>query len=142
MTGKSEMVRRVVIEDYVEPARLARQPIRIRQGDLKAKMVKLGFPPGNANQIGSSIEAEKFWRPLGLEMRTPKGQSRNADTIYEFRFVEAANATEPNTSENPAARAFRLTEKLRGLLREELAAYGGAEGFMRWVRSDEDDASA
>jgi hypothetical protein len=25
------------------------------------------------------------------------------------------------------------------LLKDEIAAHGGAEGFIRWVRSDEDD---
>ncbi len=37
--------------------------------------------------------------------------------------------------------ATRLTENLRGLLKDELAEYGGAEGFMKWVRSDEDGFS-
>ena len=32
-----------------------------------------------------------------------------------------------------------MTEGLCGLLREEIAEIGGAEAFVRWVRSDEDD---
>jgi hypothetical protein len=43
--------------------------------------------------------------------------------------------------EDPTARAFRLTEKLRGLLKEELAEYGGGEAFLRWVRSEDEDAA-
>ena len=43
------------------------------------------------------------------------------------------------TDESPEERACRLTEKLRGLLKEELAEYGGAEAFVRWVRSDGDE---
>jgi hypothetical protein len=50
--------------------------------------------------------------------------------------------TEQPVSESPAERAHRLTEKLRGLLREELAEYGGAEGFIRWVRSDDEEDAA
>jgi hypothetical protein len=43
--------------------------------------------------------------------------------------------------ESSEAWALRLTEKLRGLLKEKLAEYGGGEAFLRWVRSgDEDDA--
>ena len=43
--------------------------------------------------------------------------------------------------ETPEAWAFRLTEKMRGLLKEELAEYGGGEAFLRWVRGyDEDEA--
>ena len=41
--------------------------------------------------------------------------------------------------EAPEARAARLTGKLFGLLKDELAEYGGGEAFMRWVRSDSDD---
>jgi hypothetical protein len=44
--------------------------------------------------------------------------------------------------ETPAERALRLTEKLRGLMQDEIAAHGGTEGFMRWVRSDEDEEAA
>ena len=44
--------------------------------------------------------------------------------------------------ESPEERALRLTEKLRGSLKDELAEYGGAEGFMKWVRSDEDDVTS
>jgi hypothetical protein len=47
-----------------------------------------------------------------------------------------------NDGETPEAKALRLTEKLRGLLKEELAEYGGGEAFLRWVRGyDEEDAA-
>jgi hypothetical protein len=41
--------------------------------------------------------------------------------------------------ETPSERAFRLTEKLRGLLKEELAEYGGGEAFLRWVRGYDEE---
>jgi hypothetical protein len=43
--------------------------------------------------------------------------------------------------EDPSDRAFRLTERLRGLLKEELAEYGGGEAFLRWIRSEGEDAA-
>jgi hypothetical protein len=43
--------------------------------------------------------------------------------------------------EDAAARAKRLTEALRGLLKEELKKHGGAEAFVRWIRSDEEEAA-
>ena len=104
-------------------------------------MLKLGFPVQNANQIASPIESEKFWKPLGLEMCSPKGQSRKVDTIFEFKFADEADQT-ARQEETPEERAFRLTERIRGLLKDEIAAFGGTEGFMRWVRSDEDEAAA
>jgi hypothetical protein len=30
---------------------------------------------------------------------------------------------------------------MRGLLKEELAEYGGGEAFLRWIRSEEEDAA-
>ena len=40
--------------------------------------------------------------------------------------------------ETPEERACRLTEKIRGILKDEIAEFGGAEAFIRWVRSDHD----
>ena len=42
--------------------------------------------------------------------------------------------------ETPKERSFRLTEQIRGLMKDEIAAHGGAEGYLRWVRSEEDEA--
>jgi hypothetical protein len=44
--------------------------------------------------------------------------------------------------ETPAERVHRLTEQLRGLLKDEIAQYGSAEEFIRWVRSDNDEDAA
>ena len=38
-------------------------------------------------------------------------------------------------------RARRLTSKLKGLLSEEIAEHGGAEAFVRWIRSDDKEAA-
>ena len=81
--GWSDKVRDVADRDFVRPARYSRSRVRIRFGDLKSKMLPVGFPAQNANQIASSIESEKFWRTLGLEMCTPKGQSRRVDTVFD-----------------------------------------------------------
>jgi len=45
----------------------------------------------------------------------------------------------PPTGETLEAWAHRLTEKLHGLLKEEMAAYGGGEAFLRWVRSEDEE---
>jgi hypothetical protein len=48
---------------------------------------------------------------------------------------------EDDAGEGAAARAKRLTEALRGLLKEELKEHGGAEAFVRWIRSDDEEAA-
>lgn len=75
---------------------------------------------------------------LGLSHVSKPGEARKA--ILERREAEAEAHGAPLVEETPAERAFRLTEKLRGLMKDEIAAHGGTEGFMRWVRSDEDAA--
>jgi hypothetical protein len=42
-------------------------------------------------------------------------------------------------AETPEEWAARMTGKIRGLMKEEIAAHGGAEGYMRWVRSDPEE---
>lgn len=41
--------------------------------------------------------------------------------------------------ESPEEKAQRLIEPLRGLLKEEFAQFGGAEGFLRWVRGYDEE---
>jgi bisphosphoglycerate-dependent phosphoglycerate mutase len=43
------------------------------------------------------------------------------------------------TDETPQEKAWRLTESLRGLLKEEFAEFGGAEGFLRMVRGYDEE---
>jgi hypothetical protein len=141
-TGWSERVREVADKEYVQPARSNRKRVRIQFGELRARMVKLGFPAGHFNQIATPLESAKFWEPRGLEMCTPKGQTRNDDTVFEFRFVDEQGKAQDAPVETPKERAMRAADELRGLLKEEIASFGGTEAFMRWVRSSDDDEDA
>ena len=42
--------------------------------------------------------------------------------------------------EDSDAWAERVTSKIRGLLKDEIAKFGGTEGFIRWVRSEDEEA--
>src|ERR1035441_2554165 len=98
-TGWSERVRDVADREYVQPARSGGSRVKIRFGDLRARMVRLGFPAGHFNQIATPLESAKFWQPRGLEMCTPKGQSRNDNTIFEFRFVDEPQKNQDRPAE-------------------------------------------
>jgi hypothetical protein len=154
-TGWSEKTRQFADREYVIPARPTRAPIRIRHGEIQKKLRRLGMPAQNANQVGTSLESDKFWKPRGLMLCSPKGQSRSIESVYEFRFIDsdqvvdcemptdraASESASFVSSEDPEARAKRVVDGLCGLLKDEIAAYGGTEAFMRWVRSEEDDAA-
>ena len=64
-----------------------------------------------------------------------KGKNPSLDSAD----VEAASTDEAGTPEDSAAWAKRVTGKLAGLLKDEMAAYGGGDAFMKWVRSDGED---
>jgi len=46
---------------------------------------------------------------------------------------------EQQRDETPEEWAHRMTGKLCGLLKDEIAAFGGGDAFLRWVRSDHCD---
>lgn len=143
-TGWSERVRELAREQYIEPMRGKAHVIRIPYGELKTKLVRMGFPANHANQVATPLEADKFLKPLGLELLSPKGQPRTIGSVLEFRFADAAETRleDPQSKEERIRRAMAAADELRGMLKDEIAAFGGAEAFIRWVRSDEDEDPA
>jgi hypothetical protein len=141
-TGWSERVREVAKREYIEPARATQGVVRIPFGELKSKLVRLGFPQSHANQVATPLETDKFWKPLGLELCSPKGQARTVDSVLVFRFAAGERTKQVYVKETPAEKASRLIGQMRGLMKNTIDSHGGAEAFIRWVRSDSDEDSA
>jgi hypothetical protein len=142
---QSDRVRDIVIRHYVSPALEAGSAkLSIRAGDvLKYAEATDGFPRGRTPLVCNVLQSKKLLDEAGLEIESvdgpPSRQSRKV--VVHYRFADAKRAqTNLAEVETPAERAHRLTEKLRGLMKDEIAAHGGAEAFIRWVRSDEDAA--
>lgn len=156
-SGLSQRIRDLAKTNYVAPARSAgKDRFSIRVTDIRNDLRSGagGFPPSHNAQICSALKTTKFLRDNGLEIERvdgpPSGQS--STVVFHYRVSssgkkDSAPANDAGTgqpsipTEDPSSRAFRLTEKLRGILKEELAEYGGAEGFMRWIRADDEDAA-
>jgi hypothetical protein len=154
-TGLSDQVRAVARAKYVHPAILAGKrhfssPVR----NLLEDLLTDGFPARNTPQVCSALQTSKFLRENGLEIEGVDGPPKKMSTTVVVRYRVAEPSAQPNASkiprkgaamdpngETPSERAFRLTEKMRGLLKEELAEYGGGEAFLRWIRSEEEDAA-
>jgi hypothetical protein len=127
-TGWSEKVREVADQDYVQPSRRNASYVRIRFGDLQAKMRQQGFPLQHPNQIASALESRKFWEPRGLIMCSPKGQSRKVDAIFEFKFAKEPQARgDEFVAQDPL---LALAGILKGAICE------GADAFIRDIRMD------
>jgi hypothetical protein len=93
----------------------------------------------------TSIMKEAFLHENHLEIVSVDGPaSKRSTTVVVHYRVRGKNGLGQgdkgiDLSETAAQRAQRLTAKLRGLMKDEITAHGGAEGFLRWVRSDEDE---
>jgi hypothetical protein len=153
--GSSDQVRAVALERYLEPAlRAGRKQFSVAVRDVLQDLVARGFPPANIPQVCTALRKETFLRQHGIEIDHIEGPPSKMSTTVVFHYRAAspngngAAGEKPfdkkegeSGEETPSARAFRLTERLRGLLKEELTEYGGGEAFLRWIRSEDEDAA-
>lgn len=144
----------VASEKYIQPAlRAGKTRFSLAVKDLIKDLEAQGFPPGNTPQICTALRKKDFLRAEGLVIEAIDGPPSKMSTtvVYRYRVISAesqflqkradSNVESAPVVESPEARARRLAGKLRGLLKEELAEYGGGEAFIRWVRGyDEEDA--
>jgi hypothetical protein len=150
-------VREIVRLDYVAKALASgksRFQVSAREVLHKAEEDP-NFPRARTPLICNVLQSKKLLEENGLEIEQiegpPKRQSRRVVVHYAFRKDNAGArirteaesvpgvAVEPE--ESPEERAFRLTEKIRGLMKDEIAAHGGAEGYFRWVRGEDEEAA-
>jgi hypothetical protein len=153
--GSSEQVRAVALEKYLEPAlRAGKKKFAVAVKDVLQDLVAQGFPPGNTPQVCSALRKGAFLREHGIEIESIEGPPSKMSTTVVFHYrtcssgrqesmVEdhAEDAQRNRNQEDPTARSRRLTEGLRGLLKDEFAAYGGGEAFLKWVRSEDENAA-
>jgi hypothetical protein len=149
----SDQIRTVANAKFVKPALDAgRKDVSIPVRELMGTLEAQGFPRNHTPQICNALQTEKFLRANGLRITGIDGPKSKTSTTVVIHYsitgetpgpdlpTGTAKSISPN-SEDPEARAKRLTDSLRGLLKKEIAAHGGAEAFIRWVRSDDEDAA-
>lgn len=154
--GSSEQVRAVALEKYVQPAlRAGKRQFSVSVKDLLQDLVSQGFPAGNTPQVCTALRKKEFLRENGLEIEGVDGPPSKISTTVVFRYRVANADVAPGTSrpeleneqadlngETPEQWAHRMTGKLYGLMKDEMAAFGGGEAFLRWVRSEDEDEAA
>ncbi len=153
--GLSDRVRAVALDRFIHPAvRSGKVQFSVAVRDLMQHLQKDGFPERNWPQVCTAIQAQKFLRANGLEIESVEGPAKKQSSTVVVRYRVASQATAPevegggsdgaaaaSNEETPSERALRLTEKLRGRLKDEIVAFGGSEAFMRWVRGHDEDAA-
>jgi hypothetical protein len=142
----SDRIRTRAWEKYIEPQiQSGKRLIQLEIKPLMKEMESEGFPANHPRQFCKALQKRAFLRDKNLVLDRVDGPPSGTSTTVVLHFsygggdFSFAPTEESTAHESPAQRAFRLTEKLRGLMKEEIAAHGGAEGFIRWVRSDEDE---
>ena len=148
-TGLSERIRDIAKGKHIRPAIGAGKlefSIAIRElmdeAEAEGISTKQRVPA-----FCSSIQKDSLLRANNLEIVAIDGPESKLSTtvVVHYRVVNRGGGKQPGNApmalqETSAEKAFRLTERLRGLLKDELAEYGGGEAFLRWVRSEDEDA--
>ncbi len=152
-SGSSDLVRAIAAEKYVRPAlRDGKRQITVAVKDVLRDLVAQGFPATNTPQVCSALRTKEFLRDLGIEIESIEGPPSKQSTtvVYRYRALEPQTLSIASDSgmdgaqpeETPEEWAHRVTGKISGLLKEELAEFGGSGAFLRWVRGyDEEDAA-
>lgn len=149
----SDQIRTVARAKFVKPAHDAgKSEFSISVREIMGILESQGFPRNHTPQICNALQTEKFLRSNGLKITGIDGPRSQTSTTVVIHYSVTGDKAEPDESphatartkadsEEPEARAKRLTENLRGLLKKEIAAHGGAEAFIQWVRSEDEDAA-
>src|SRR6266567_4694589 len=147
--GSSEHVRAVAAEKYVEPAlRAGKTQFSVAVRDVIQELVLQGFPPANTPQVCSALRKKDFLSTYGIEIEGIDGPPSKTSTtvVYRYRKTEQSRAAGPEIEtrtaadrEDPEVWVERVTKSIRGILKDEIAEMGGAEAFIRWVRSENGD---
>ncbi|ADV83234.1 hypothetical protein [Terriglobus saanensis] len=143
----TDYIRNFVEEAYVRPwARRRQGELVIPVRDVFDEMVRRGLPRGRVPMVCSALRGLKLLTKNHIEIKSIEGPPSQQSTTVVFHYVDKA---EPGSSkkqvpapvESSDEWAQRLTGRLKGLLRNEIQGMGGTEAFMRWVRSDDEEAA-
>ena len=143
--GWSEKIRTIARKRYVEPAiRSGKQEFSIGVKEMRDILIPMGFSAANTPQVCSAIQSERFLRDGEKRLEIvavdgpPSKQSTTVVVHYRIAGTSPADrAMARSGPEDAEARAMHVAQRIRGLLKEELAEYGGGEAFLKWIRSEE-----
>jgi len=145
MTVDAGYIRKFASEAYVMPARQRGQ----RQFSIAVKPVevdlrKRGLSPGRIPLVCSALRGHKFQQENHIVLDhwdgPPSGQSPTV--VYHFRFIDPSEPGKATFEETPEEWANRVTKNIRGLMKDVIGEHGGTEGYIRWVRTTNDEESS
>lgn len=153
MVKQSERVREIVRLRHVEQAKRAGlQRFAVSARDvLREAEASENFPRARTPLICNVLQSKKLLDENALEIERidgpPSRQSRTVVVHYRLRGASgservAGSEIGKESAESADDWAARMIAPIRGLMKEKIAAHGGAEGFIQWVRSQDDEHAA
>jgi hypothetical protein len=152
--GLSDQVRARAKRSYEVPAlSRGRRQFSIPVKELLRELEADGFPTNHARQVCTALTSRKFLHENNVRIDAVDGPpSKNSPTVVVHYSAADSHVGNPPqgvkggqtgfSEETPEEWAHRVTGKIAGILKDELAEYGGGEAFLRWVRGyDEEDAA-
>jgi hypothetical protein len=152
MTIDADYIRKYAADHYIKPARnRGESRISIPVGKIEADLRKVGLETGRTPAVCSALRGRKFQKEYEVFLDHFDGPPSGQSTTVVFHYLLPAKKgpgangqpgipTEPKETSEEWAK--RLTDKLKGLLKDELAEYGGGEAFLKWMRSEDDEERA
>jgi hypothetical protein len=153
--GLSDQVRAQAKTTYVCAASSrGRRSFSIPVKELLRDLESRGFPSNHARQVCTALTSGKFLRENNIQIENVDGPPSKTSTtvVVHYKFASSESPVSEDVGESvaesvsqgnetPEEWAHRMTGKLCGLLKDEIAAMGGGDAFLRWVRGyDEEDA--
>jgi hypothetical protein len=142
----NEKIRRRAWEQVIEPQiRSGSRHVSVAIKPLMKEMEAEGFTPNRPRQFCTALQKKDFLREKNLVLERvegpPSGTSTTVVLHYSYGGARLRSAMAAS-GETPAEKADRLIGQMRGLMKKTIDSHGGAEAFIRWVRSDSDEDAA
>jgi len=144
--GLSDEIRSIAKAKYIEPAvGSGKQEFSIAVRNLMEEAAAKGIDTKQrVPAFCTSILKASFLKENGLEVVAVDGpHSKKSTTVVVHYRVTGKGGSSSSISrslplaETPEEKAFRLTERIRGLMKDEIAAHGGGLAYLRWVRGED-----
>jgi hypothetical protein len=137
-----EEIRRIARKKHVLPAVASRQTdFSIAVRDLMKEAEEAGIYTGQrVPAFCRSIQTQGFLEQNGLSITRVEGPKSGLSTrvIIHYRLTQPDLQSSSDRNESAEEWAVRVTAPILGLMKEKIAKHGGAQSFLKWVRSEDE----
>lgn len=125
------------------PAVASRQTdFSIAVRDLMKEAEEAGIDTGQrVPAFCRSIQTQGFLEQNGLRITKVEGPKSGLSTrvVVHYRVTQPDLHTPSGSNESAEEWAVRVTTPILGLMKEKIAKHGGAQSFLKWVRSEDEE---